>query len=180
MSRGSVPPALSRVFERLPIPFPLREHLFVTVAAAAVIAPAAPAPAQTTVSAAATQDSWLEEALADTNHGTATALEVFQLGGNNNDDRAVMQFDLSSIPVGTTVQSAALDVFVTSTEENAQVDIHRVTDTWAESTVTWNNTAADFAGTASASFTAQAGSVSVGTSLRWFKAGCRGPRRTRD
>jgi uncharacterized repeat protein (TIGR01451 family) len=55
----------------------------------------------------------------------------------------VIGFTLPTIPPGEIITSATIRLWVTA-ENNDVVSLHRVTDSWAEGTVTWNNTNADF------------------------------------
>ena len=95
------------------------------------------------------RDSHLSSTSVNTNFGTATELRLITTPASSFRD--VVYFDLSGIPVGEAVISATLRVFVTDGSP-ATVNIHRITDTWTESGVTWANTAADFDPTVSGSF----------------------------
>jgi trimeric autotransporter adhesin len=95
------------------------------------------------------RDSRLNSSSSSTNYGTRTSLDV-----TNDEDferRAVYAFPLPAIPANETIVSVVVRLWVTDSTSST-VTLHRVTDTWAENTVTWNNTAADHIGTASASF----------------------------
>ena len=110
----------------------------------------APAHAQWRISVA---DAWLEQASPSENHGNEAELWAKNNPGDNF--RGVYRFDLSDIPAGALVTDAELRLRVTGEDDSGQpVDIYRVTDSWAESTVNWSNTGNDYdAGTVHASFT---------------------------
>jgi hypothetical protein len=52
--------------------------------------------------------------------------------------RSLYQFDLAGIPASSRVTSATLRIWVTSAD-NSAVTIHRVTQSWSEYTLTWQN-----------------------------------------
>ena len=54
------------------------------------------------------------------------------------DARGVLEFDLSSIPAGSSVSSATLTLWHHWNSEFTSMDIHAVTESWNENTVTWN------------------------------------------
>ena len=87
----------------------------------------------------ATEDSWVNQALmyADTNYGSDTSLYSQQRTSQAR--RALIQFGLSAIPSGSVINSATLEMYATSATGNPQINLHRVTSSWTESGVTWNN-----------------------------------------
>jgi uncharacterized repeat protein (TIGR01451 family) len=97
----------------------------------------------------ASRDSYLSSTSVNANFGTASELRMITTPASSFRD--VLYFDLSAIPAGEAVVSATLRVFVTDGSP-ATVTIHRITDGWTETGVTWANTAADFDPTASGSF----------------------------
>lgn len=87
---------------------------------------------------------------AGNNYGTATQFAGYDIpaaGGGTNRNRALINFDLSSIPSGATIQSAELDLYAfgpigaysghTGTANSCW--LQPITASWAENTVTWNN-----------------------------------------
>lgn len=90
-------------------------------------------------------------------------LSVFTTTGNNNIQRSLIQFDLSSIPAGSVVNSATLtlnaDTRFRGNAAGQPVEVYRVTRPWDEAGATWIHAAAndpwatqggDYAGTAGA------------------------------
>ncbi|MFM1946890.1 MAG: hypothetical protein RL207_1173 [Bacteroidota bacterium] len=88
---------------------------------------------------------------ANQNYGNAAFSAAFQIPGYHggvNTNRGLIAFDLSGIPVGSTVISAKLNLFaytdftVVALQDghcgNNQSKLSRVTSNWSESTVTWN------------------------------------------
>jgi hypothetical protein len=73
----------------------------------------------------------------NTNYGSSSEL-IF--GSLSWFYRTYIQFDLSSIPANAVIQSANLDVVVTSVYDASlhTFNIHRVTANWDENTITWN------------------------------------------
>ena len=88
---------------------------------------------------------------ASNNYGTAVQSAAYAIPsvaqpGGLNVNRALMHFDLSSIPTNATITDAKLDLYAYGTigsypghygtANNALIE--RVTSSWAENTVTWN------------------------------------------
>jgi hypothetical protein len=100
-----------------------------TISAAQACAPSA------TASAAA--DAWIDENSASTNKGTDSILKV-QSKGNNN-FRALVRFDLPSVPQGCVIQSATLRLYAASTKTGRTLHALRLAAPWSENVVTWAN-----------------------------------------
>jgi hypothetical protein len=55
-------------------------------------------------------------------------------------ERVFVQFDVSSIPAGSTIDSATLTLCATSVPGATRTyDVHRVSASWVETTLTWGN-----------------------------------------
>jgi len=89
-------------------------------------------------------DSFIEEYNPDNNKNDKTYLSVKSLDGGvkHENFRSLVQFDLSSIPLGATITSATLHLYYYNSGSDP-VDrvywVYRVTSPWVESEVTWNN-----------------------------------------
>jgi hypothetical protein len=66
--------------------------------------------------------------------------------GGNTTARSIMDFDFSTIPVGAVITNASLSLYCNTTSAYTQLQsgtnasyLERVTSTWDETTVTWNN-----------------------------------------
>jgi uncharacterized repeat protein (TIGR01451 family) len=91
----------------------------------------------------ASQDAWVDLGNPLNNFGSDNELRNRNVPAE--EDRALFQFDTSGIPAGETVVMAFLQIYVTDIDESGlPIEIYRVTDTWDEGTVTWNNTGNDF------------------------------------
>ena len=65
------------------------------------------------------------------NYGDTTPLWVYGRDGKNR--RALIHFDLSSIPSGATIGSATLYLYnIYTPQEDRTLNVHRITDSWAE------------------------------------------------
>ena len=78
------------------------------------------------------KDTWINGAATTFNYGTATTLAVNRSGPQ----RSLVQFDLSSIPIGSTVTSATLTLNATAVNGSNPIEVHRVSPTavWTEGT----------------------------------------------
>lgn len=90
----------------------------------------------------AVADASVRQANANTNFGTATTTNVATANGANR--RLYIRFDLTvcspAIPSTATVRLATLRLYASALPSNCRtVDLFRVTASWAESTLTWNN-----------------------------------------
>jgi Secretion system C-terminal sorting domain len=81
------------------------------------------------------------------NHPEYTAIG-WTCGGVQCIGRSLLEFDLSSIPLGATVQSASLDLYANTSPNNGNgspmfgpnaAKLYRVTSSWNESSVTYNS-----------------------------------------
>ncbi len=84
-------------------------------------------------------DAYIKEDTPTQNYGNEQQLSV--LNENLINQRALYQSDIlgAGIPVGVTVNSAILYLFVDDADESGVVNIHRITTDWSENAVTWNN-----------------------------------------
>ncbi len=87
--------------------------------------------------AAPTADAQVDQKKPGTNYGASTAVTV--KSKNNQAMRGLVQFDVSSIAAGSTVNSASLTLCSTAVAGGRSYDVHMVTAAWAEGTVTWTN-----------------------------------------
>src|SRR3990172_5169055 len=83
-----------------------------------------------------TSDAYINTYSAASNFGTATSLT----GAENQ--KALFQFDLSSIPANATVSNATLELYISGNNDNAggnTIFLNRILNkNWVESQVTWN------------------------------------------
>lgn len=87
-------------------------------------------------------DTYVSENAPATNFGSETYLEAGLDFNGIARSRIWLRFDLSSIPSGSNITSAALGIFVFLLKEypTSIYDLRRSTNiTWGEGTITWNN-----------------------------------------
>jgi len=85
----------------------------------------------------AVADSYIGSGQPGDNHG---AEPVLSTKPNGNIQRALIQFDLSTIPTTATVACAELQIYQQGDPEVAlTADVHGVTASWVETQVTWND-----------------------------------------
>jgi uncharacterized repeat protein (TIGR01451 family) len=82
-------------------------------------------------------DAWLDTGNANANNGADTSLRNDNAAGNER--RSVISFDLSSIPVSSTVLTATLQLYVTNPQAGQTLELYRVITNWTELEVTWND-----------------------------------------
>ena len=79
--------------------------------------------------------------LPDSNYGSYTA-DQFGMGNEmSKAERALMRFDLSSIPVGVIILNAKMELYFSGLSNDTARDakVHGNTQAWGEFTATWNN-----------------------------------------
>ena len=81
-------------------------------------------------------DSYIDDTLLDQNYGGLAYMYVQQ---KNPIQRSLVQFDLSSIPVGSTISSATLSLYASTAAAARTYGAYRITATWVETTVTYTN-----------------------------------------
>jgi hypothetical protein len=91
-----------------------------------------------TVTASANIDSWIDQASASSNFGSDQILKVKRENGNKA-NRALVRFNLPAVPSGCTVTGATLRLYAGSATTGRTLQALRITGTWAENTVRWNN-----------------------------------------
>lgn len=85
----------------------------------------------------ATQDTFIQESVPPANHGSDTSLTVDRESSDRQ--RALFQFDVSSLPANATITSAQLKLQSSTIGGSLNLDAHQLTEAWSESTVTWTN-----------------------------------------
>jgi hypothetical protein len=95
-----------------------------------------------TATSAAAFDSFVAQGTPTTNNGTTATMSV--QNGNATNTRAYVRFDLSqchpAIASSATVRTATLRLFMSTLPAACRThDVFRVTATWTEAGITWNN-----------------------------------------
>ncbi len=85
-------------------------------------------------------DSYIHDANATINYGTATSL-IVKKGTTTNFRKTFVKFDLSSS--GITVISSAVVRTYASSAVAMIMNVHQVSDSWTETGITWNNAPAE-------------------------------------
>jgi len=93
-----------------------------------------------------TDDSYVDSYRSGDNYGTSEDLTI--LDETDKNERIYIRFDLSSIPRGSTIHLAKLMLYyhyyypysnTNPDPAGKYVDVHRVTGSWSEDTITWSN-----------------------------------------
>ena len=91
----------------------------------------------TTICVSPLQDAYVIQDRPTENHGGENDLKVKPDAGKER--RILIGFDLSSIPPTSTILDATLRLYEDSKHDGQTVSLQRLTNSWAESQVTWNN-----------------------------------------
>ncbi len=84
-------------------------------------------------------DTSADESKPTNNYGTNTTILV-RSWQSAKDARSFVEFDVSSIPSGSTVNTATLTLCARRVPGSTRtIDLHRITASWVETTLTWNN-----------------------------------------
>jgi hypothetical protein len=99
------------------------------------------------------QDSWIDEGQPGDSNGNDNSLSV---GFDGSDEsRALLRFDLSSIPAGSSVLSATAWFYIAGAHPEGAIDLHRISADWDEGMATWHELGDSFYGDVIASIPAQ-------------------------
>jgi hypothetical protein len=109
---------------------------------------------------------------ASANYGSATALNTGAVGTGQRS--ALVKFDLSSIPASATITSASLQLAKAQSIGSGPVNLHRVTGSWSESTVTYSSFASAFDSTILASFNPSGASTAISVDVTGLVSGWHG------
>jgi hypothetical protein len=92
----------------------------------------------TQATASANADSWIDRGSPSQNKGTDSILKVMSKGPSH-DVRSLVRFNMPSIPAGCAVKSATLRLYSGSWKDGRTLQALRVTGSWTEGGVTWDN-----------------------------------------
>jgi hypothetical protein len=83
-------------------------------------------------------DAYVRQQYPSSNYGTGTFMNVVRQEAKN--ERSLVEFDLSTVPAGSNIRSARLELNAAGTSSpSQQLDVHHITAPWTESGVTWSN-----------------------------------------
>ncbi|MBT8036274.1 MAG: InlB B-repeat-containing protein [Verrucomicrobiae bacterium] len=85
-----------------------------------------------------TRDTYINGASTTSNYGTQTTLSIYNRSQGSKYRYSFLSYDLSSIPAGSTIVSASLDLVQNNTVANS-VDVYELTGSWTETGATWSN-----------------------------------------
>lgn len=89
------------------------------------------------VAITASEDTYIQGKYNQVNNRNGNDVELKVGSKSNAVERALVQFDLTSIPDGARVQSAELHLYQSSQGDNENLGIYQVTDNWREDQTTW-------------------------------------------
>lgn len=81
------------------------------------------------------RDTWIDEMDVDTPHGSAPFLRIG--GAPGSEARALLHWDIASLPAGADVVGARVVAVVAASAPPAPIACHVVTRSWSESEATW-------------------------------------------
>lgn len=84
------------------------------------------------------KDGWITSTQASWNYGGHGALRV-----NSGSQRALIQFDLATLPAESRISSARMELYLSSSTQAGTIDVHAVTDAWVEGTCSGSGCTAD-------------------------------------
>ena len=143
--------------------------LAVALVACFAVPPAANA---ATYTVTADRDSFIRDDRPNENNGTVTELELRATAVGGNPRAPVYGFTLPVIPANETIVSATMDLWVTRAD-GATVSVHRMTDSWAELTVTSGNSGTDYAAPSLGTFTPSTANAYVSVDMTSLARGWR-------
>lgn len=82
-------------------------------------------------------DSYVYQFSSGSNYGTATTMTVQSRTAQCK--RALVRFDVPSIPADSTINSATLELYATAASGGSTLNVHRITSDWTETGVTYSN-----------------------------------------
>ncbi len=88
--------------------------------------------AEAPVILSAAGDTWIDGSANGTNYGDSTSLVINHSGGDIGNQRALLQFDLSTIPAGAVITGATLRMEATSITAAININIYELTEAWVE------------------------------------------------
>ncbi len=93
-----------------------------------------------TVQGTGVTDTFLDKGAPTTTNGSNVDIPVGPLFGSPNLYHAMLKFDLSSIPAGSTITSATLTLWTGTNfgDRAGTVEVYRVKRAWIDSQATWN------------------------------------------
>lgn len=86
-------------------------------------------------------DTWIDSTNATTNFGTNADMYVGEYGFGSQVSRALIKWDLSSIPSGSTITGATMrlrDIGTNLSTTNRSMRVYRCLRAWVENEATWN------------------------------------------
>jgi hypothetical protein len=88
--------------------------------------------------ATASDDSFIDEANVTQVNGGGATMKVKSKSGSSN-RRALVRFNLPTIPSGCTMSAATLRLYASTVEAARTINVTRNTASWAQGTVNWSN-----------------------------------------
>ena len=89
------------------------------------------------VTVSANADAWIDQGSQTSNKGTDSILKVMSKPGNSF--RALLSFNLPTVPQGCVIQSATLRLYAASYKSNRTLQALQVNASWTENGVNWSN-----------------------------------------
>ncbi|KOF55639.1 hypothetical protein AGR56_17400 [Clostridium sp. DMHC 10] len=89
-----------------------------------------------------TGTTFLSQSNPAVNHSTSPLIYVGQFSGDTDNYRSIIQFNISNIPFGYSINSANLSLYIARNDVPAlskQINVYRILENYDINTVNWNN-----------------------------------------
>jgi hypothetical protein len=93
-----------------------------------------------TIQSTGVTDTFFDKGNPTSNNGTAEDMEIGCVFNSPNLYRSLVKFDISSIPAGSTINSATLTIWTAAdfSDKTGTIEVYRIRRAWVDTQATWN------------------------------------------